>query len=202
MGLDVHLTPKNRDYDYSIEDRLSRRFCNFLCGFYTFPNSEFGQVQQILEIDLDVFLKHPVNFEPKIDELEYQIYLAEENNDLEKISALKEKIEQERIEWDKNYEIINEGWTLITELESLASRFRAKLIENPALHKQLKYNFDWGDYFYLERIPMPKNERLSQEIEESINHVRNILIEDLQSVLNWIESAKKMNIKYVTFDYG
>ena len=93
MGLDIYLIPKNRNYDYSIDDKLSRRFCNFLCGPDAYNNCEFEQVQKLLKIDLKILRNYPVNLEPNIRELEYQIYLAEEEDNKNRVKELqREKV--------------------------------------------------------------------------------------------------------------
>lgn len=202
MGLDVHLIPKDRNYDYSIDNKLSRRFCNFLCGPDAYANCEFEQVQKLLNIDLNVLRRIPVNLEPDLSELEYHIYLAEEEANENKVKELQKAIEEERINWEKNYESINEGWIEITELEILVSKFKDKLTENPDYHKRIQYNLDWADYFHPQRMPMNNQyEKLSPEVAESVKYINNILVEDLQSVLDWVIEAKKRKFKFATFNY-
>jgi len=203
MGLDVHLRPKDRDYDYSIEHNQSRRFCNFLCGPEAYPNCEFDQVQSILQIDLSIFKRYPENLEPNIDELNYQIYLAEKENDLKRIKELEQQIEIEKELWNKNYDYVNEGWIKLNELEEVVLAFKEKIIENLDYHKQLEYNYDWGDYFHPHRAIRPQSYKtIGAGLKTSISYTRNILLEDLTSILKWINSAKEKNIEYLTFDYA
>ena len=94
MGLSVHLIQKNRNYDYSINDKLSSRFCDFLCGPDAYDNCEFEQVQKLLKIDLKKSRNFPVNLEPDLGELEYQVYLAEEEGNENKIKELQKQLIQ------------------------------------------------------------------------------------------------------------
>ena len=202
MGLDIHLRPKNRDYDYSIDSRLSRRFCNLLCGPDVFENSELNQLQKLHQIDLSILRRYPINVEPDTGELEYQLYLAEEKNDLKKVRQLNHQIEQKKADWNEHYDKINEGWTELSLLEEIVDQLRKKLIVNPNYHSQLHYNFDWGDYFHLKRdSDFQDYAELDIVTKESTKCIDNILIEDLQSILDWIQTAKQRNIEYATFSY-
>lgn len=84
MGVDVGLIAKYRDKNFPTLI-FSRDFRNFLSRAY--QNSEFDQIQQILNIDLSIFLQYPVNVDTQEEEgrLEYEIYLAEQQNDMEKV---------------------------------------------------------------------------------------------------------------------
>jgi hypothetical protein len=203
MGLDVTLRPKNRDYDYSIEDKLSRKFCNFLCGPDAYELSEFEQLETLLEIDLGIFRRCPDNLEPRTHHLYGQLYQAEDRNDEERIKQLDGEIERVKAEWARDYEGMNEGWTTVDELEEAVKNFREKLVGNPQYYQELQFNFDWGNYFLPQREPDPDYLlRLDEPTRNSIRYTGNTLLEDLQSILNWIDAARAKGIRYVAFSYG
>ena len=147
MGLNISIVPKIRDYDYSIPYRVSRKFCTFICGPEAFGNCEFNQIQKILNIDLNIFKRMPTNLEPDVDELDYHLYLAQENKDTAKIKEIEEEIGRVIKEWEHNYDIINDGWTIATELEVVVLDFIDKINNNEDYHQKLSFNFDWEIIF-------------------------------------------------------
>ncbi len=55
IGLDVSLISKERGNNRIYISNLSRSFCNFLCGPDAYINSEYQQIQQLIELDLSLF---------------------------------------------------------------------------------------------------------------------------------------------------
>lgn len=190
MGLDVMLVSKDRGENRVIYGDLSRSFCNFLCGPDAYETSEFEQVQKLTGLDLSIFRSYPLNFEPNTDDLEYKLSLAEEENDSLAIERIKSEIERGQKEWEKNYDLINEGWIMVEDLSAITNELIVKLQEKSNLDKQIDYNFNWGQYF----------ENKKRAADQS--HLDNHLIEDLLSLRNGLEQMSQQGVTYVSFIYG
>lgn len=200
MGLDVFLTYKNRYLNLYIESNLSRRFCNFLCGPDAYSNCEFDQIQKIYAVDLSILRRYP-NLEPNIHELEYELYLAEKAKDQSKIKLIQEKIEKTTKDWNDNYDRNFDGWTKIEDLEEVIKNLLERLTKYPTYHKTIKYNFNWGNYFYPKRKQTKENRKFQEE-EMKYGYIDNVFSDDLNVVLDWIKTAKENDIEYVGFEYG
>lgn len=194
IGLDVSLISKERGNNRIYINNLSRSFCNFLCGPDAYINSEYQQIQQLIELDLSLFRTSPENLEPDLRELEYQLILARDNNNHEEIQRIQLKIEQTKKEWEENYNSINKGWIKVEELRTLTKVFLSKLETKKDLHQSLKYNFNWSYYFEY-RIRNSTNPNKSSYID-------NTLAEDLHVLLKGLEIMSSKGVKYVAFSYG
>ena len=192
MGLDVMLVSKDKEENQIFYSKLSRSFCNFLCGPDAYENSEFEQIQEFTGLDLGLFRSYPVNLEPDIHELEYKLYLAEEENNATKIEFIKSEIERTEKEWEENFDIINEGWMNVDELKKLTNHLISKLKENKKVYKTINYNFNWKDYFEY-KIRKPKDD---------FSYMNNTLVEDLESLLVGLEQMSQKGVTFVAFYYG
>ena len=192
MGLDILLVSKGKEDDQLVYSKLSREFCDFLCGPGVYDNSEFEQLQQLIQLDLSLFKSYPMNMEPDTGELEYRLYLAEEAKNDSEVKRIQALIEKEEREWAENYDTIHEGWMQVNELETLALRLITKLKGDPTIHRKLDYNFGWGDYFELK-------EKNPKDYSSYVDHT---LIEDLLSLIHGLKEMGNKGAKYVTFDYG
>lgn len=192
MGLDILLVSKDRGENQIYYTELSRSFCNFLCGSDAYENAEFEQLQQLTGLDLSLFRKYPVNFEPNIDELEYKLYVAEEENNSTKIEELKKEIKKVQEDWEKNYDTINEGWTKVDDLKVLTEKLISKLTAAPKIHEKLEYNFNWGDYF----------ENKMNASKKDPSYTNNTLLDDLNSLLKGLKIMTNKGVIYVAFNYG
>jgi len=192
MGLDVMLVSKDKGENQVFYSNLSRSFCNFLCGPDAYENSEFDQIQQLTGLDLSLFKSYPVNLEPNVDELEYKLYLAEEENDSAKIEELQNKIEKTKIEWEQTYDSISEGWIKVENLTNLTQKLISALEENQKINQKIEFNLNWGSYF----------DYKVRKSKEDLSYIENTLIEDLNSLLLGLEKMRKKGITFVTFRYG
>ncbi|TYA78624.1 hypothetical protein [Seonamhaeicola marinus] len=191
LGLDVMLVSKEKGENQIYYNEFSRNFCNFLCGPDAYKNSEFEQIQKLTDLSLNLFRNYPVNLEPDTSELEYKLYLAEEENNLIKIEQLKNKIKNTVKKWEQNYYLINDGWIKVSDLKELTEKLISKLKEK-SIHKALKYNFNWENYF--------KNE--VRKSKDKLSYLDHTLIEDLNSLLKGLEIMSQRGITYVAFSYG
>ena len=192
MGLDVFLVSKERGEKSISINTLSRRFCNFLCGPEAYDNSEFEQVQNLLQLNLSLYRSYPINLEPDVHELEYKLLLAEENKDTEAVIRIQTKIKQVEKEWEESYNSINEGWIKVEELSTLTQAFISKLETYQNLHQSMTYNFDWNDYF----------ENKIRDNHNETTYFHHTLIEDLLHLQKGLMQMKNKGIKYVAFQYG
>lgn len=191
MGLDVTLVSKGRGENRIFYNDLSRNFCNFLCGPDAFEDSEFDQLQRITGLNLNLFRSIPVNLEPNVAEMEYQLYLAEEENDTFKMKEIRKEIARTEIEWSENYELINEGWTKVDELIDLTENLILELCKEDELGKRLNYNLNWGRYF----------ENTKRKINDDSSYLENNFLEDVYSLLKGLKVMSERKITYVTFSY-
>ncbi|MDJ1466791.1 hypothetical protein QNI19_37720 [Cytophagaceae bacterium DM2B3-1] len=193
MGYDVFLAPKTRSCTKKArivekineeEAFLSRDFAMFHSRPHAFAQSELVQIEALLHIDLTPYWSYPINYEPDTQELEYEIYLAEEANDLTKIPDLKQQIIQVQKEWEVNYDSIHEGWTHISQMRETTLTFLEKIRQNPSFGSQItevtERPFDWGRYFI----------SLYSADEPEIVH-------DLRKILLSLDYMEEENIDYV-----
>ena len=162
-------------------------FSLFLSRHYEYL--EYYQVQRLLEIDLSVYTKIPdESYYAEINKLEYELYLAEEENDIKKIKMLQSKIAEKNRVHHENYLTNHEGWTTVTEMTNLTELFVKKLIETPDFGHKIKtvedWELDWGNYF---------NIRKGKEIGEET------ILDDLEILLTELKYLDKCGVEYVAF---
>lgn len=202
MGVEVSLVAKNRNRAYYIPSNLSRSFCTLLCGPDAYLNCELEQLEQLFAIDLGPFRQLVPDLETELEELEDQLDLAKEAQDKARIQTLSLLLQKEEKKWEQAYEHNQVGWVNLEQMEALVQLFKEKLVANPTYFEKLAYNVDWGAYFHPERAAAPISiAHLSPELNAAMHYTNNILLEDLTTLLDWMASAKKYPIKYVTFAY-
>ena len=198
MGIDISL--QTRKSDQACGGRLSRRFCNFVCGPDAFENNEFSQIEDILDIDLEPFRRIPD--QPDFFGLECEIALAEEEQDWSKAAELKTAYQNRQEEWIHGIYGSNESWTKIADLRSLVRVFLDKIYADPDYHLKLKYNLNWGDYFLLVREDSNDYDVYPKEWQELFKATNNTLIEDLRTILAYLDCVEAKGHQLVGFQYG
>ncbi|WP_305952601.1 hypothetical protein [Emticicia oligotrophica] len=194
MGYDVALFPKTRnskiiikiidcEEQYKIKE-LSRTFSMFQSR--NFEGCELKQVEKILQIDLSAYWSQPINFQPNLYDLEYQLLKFEEKEDNEGIDLIKKAIENERLNWKQNYDNINEGWVELQKFKSTTSDFLQRIKGKPNFGSEIKvlkdWDYHWYDYFF--------------------SGCKNNIEEDLISILKKLECYEENNIKFVALIGG
>ena len=186
MGLNIFFVTKTKD-DNQIYKSLSRDFCNLVCGPDAYGDvCELYQLEKILNLDLSIFRQY-APLDPPTSDLEYELYLAERDNDKEKVESLENQITRFIEEWEQNYPFDINGWTKIEELEKVVLSFSNAITLAPDYHKELRYNYDWDLYFTL---------------DSPIGTWQDKLYLDLETLMNSISEAKEINEQYSTFDFG
>lgn len=197
MGYDILLMPKTRDdeiilkiYDCSQKANhrgISRKFSLFQSRFH-FDQCEFRQVEQILSVDLGVYLRYPKNHFYDTGELEYKLHLAEEKNKPKKVEKIKKQIEEEIENWKLTYHSNNEGWSTIEEFRETTRNFIKAINKYPDFGSEIfipnVIDFPWGDYF-------------SRKSKKDKNDER--ILDDLNLILHKLDCIEKQNIKFVAF---
>ena len=184
MGLNILLHTKYQED--SCRSQFSRQFCDLISGRDNWENSEFNQIEKLLEIDLSIFKKSPINLEANTHELYYHFYLAENKNDSSNIEGIKNQIEQVKKEWKESYDLINEGWTEIKELRNNVEKLKSKILSNPHYYQMLNYNFDWFGYFDNTHYSMINN---------------SFLMKDIDKILEYLDCIEANGHKLVSFVY-
>ncbi|WP_314005102.1 hypothetical protein [Xanthocytophaga flava] len=191
MGYDIFLMPKTRDEEKAYRITLCEEKNTDLSETFTFFHSgEVGenglkQVEAILAIDLSAFKRSPANYMLDTGELEYSLYLAEEQNDTIKIAQIKVQIEQAKVDWDKSYDTDHRGWTLLTEMRQVVQTLIQKMEEQPDFGKHIKDAEGWGDYFLVK----PSQRKYGEQR----------LINDLQNLLATMDCMEAEGVEYVGF---
>lgn len=195
MGYDVSLVSKTRNEDISFKIHecenkrkisfLTRRFAMFQSR--NFENSEFIQVENILQIDLSIYLKYPNNtYDPH--DLEYELYKAEEAKNQKGIDKVKDLIEKGRKEWEDTYEENNDGWTTVQEFRIVTKEFIEKMKQNPDFGEKIVtpkgWDYPWNGYFSFTPLENEFDDRL---------------IDDLETLLKQLECIEEQGIEYVGF---
>ncbi|MFK8008944.1 MAG: hypothetical protein AB8H03_21460 [Saprospiraceae bacterium] len=200
MGYDIQLIPKTRDdeillkimecTDKNVQRFFSDNFALFQSRF-VFDQSEFKQVQELLSIDLSIYLKYPKNHLYDISELEYKLYLAEEKNNLTEIEKIKIDIEDEIENWDLAYKTNNEGWSRINDFRRVTINFIEAIKQNPEFGSKIfvpkVQDFPWGNYF---------------SIKEKKDKNDHRIIDDLNFLLFKLQCIEKYEVEYVGFVGG
>ena len=182
MGVDIWLRTKSD----SIAKPLSREFLNFTSGPDAYgPVCEYNQVQKILDIDLSIYRESAPNLNEQIEHLEYELWCAEEDNELEKANLIKEQIEKTKEEWKIKAPNDFTGWIKVTELEAITHQFLAKVKATPDLSSKISYNFSWADYFQLS-VP-------------DTTYCHRLFI-DLENILKILKEVNQYDEQYVTFE--
>ena len=194
MGYDVNLVPKTRNENilskiYDCKNKQERSFLTRNFAMFqsrNFENCELEQVEKLLDIDLSVYTKYPVNFVFESDELEYRLFKAEENKNKREIIRIKEEIEEERKKWEESYDQINDGWARISEFKKVTEDFIDRMKQKPDFGEKIvppiNWKYDWDSYFSL----TPRTNRSNTR-----------LIDDLKIVLNQLVCIKEQGIEYV-----
>lgn len=191
MSINVMLIAKKRDIEFDDDNNitLSHSFCNFLCSPDAWENSDFEQIENILEIDLNILRRYPDSLAPIEGQYYYDIEMAKEKNDFQQVELLEAEFKKTVAEWEANYDTNFEGWTKIEEMENLINTLLQKIKANPDFYKLMDCDSGNDDYYHQDRK------------DKSNNPYKNIFIEDLQAILNWIALAKVQGVKYMGFDY-
>lgn len=196
MGLDITLRPKYYKDSSDCNIYLSRYFCTFIIGEHrAHTDTEYNQIERILEIDLSLFRQVPINMEPDIDYLEYEYYLAEDAKDAPKMEEIKKQIKNIEEEWKATYHEINEGWIKVEDLRAKTQEFINKILANPDYWKEMEFNLPWQKYF----ITNYYYEEPKTEYEKEFK--KHLLI-DLHTILNVVDCVEKNNQEYIGFRYG
>ncbi len=199
MGYHVQLISKTRDEKKQFKIwictqskgpyHLSYNFAKFQSR--DFKNNELGQIEKILSLDLQIFRNYPANYLPNVGELEYQLYLAEEAGDSQRIAELKMQIETTNEEWEQNYDQINEGWTKVTDLRKVVLALIEKITQMPDFGRfiQVEHGWDyhWGDYF-----------SLTPKVQTQDSHI----MDDLQIILSELDCYELEGEQYAAFIGG
>lgn len=186
MGLDIFFVTKNKD-DNQIYKSLSRYFCYLVSGHDAYGDDcELYQLEKILNLDLSIFTK-TAHLEPPTDELEYELYLAKEDNDTVRINSLEEQINKFIEDWEQNYLFDTNGWTNVKELEKAVLSFYDAITLTPDYHKELRYNLNWDSYF------TPDSPTCSWQKK---------LYLDLELLKSYTLEANKINEQFSTFNFG
>lgn len=145
MGNSIFLKAKTRDprkeeqlllFEENGSTNLSDGFTSFVTR--DFENGEQMQIKHILDIDLSVLRRRPVNVEPDTGELEYRLFLAEEEDaDEEKAAEIQIQIKQTRTDWEATYDQIQDGWTLLTEMQQVVKSLLIKIEDQPDFDRRL-----------------------------------------------------------------
>ena len=185
MGVDIFFVSKTKG-DSQLYESLSRDFCNFVCGPDAYGDDcEFHQIESLLDIDLSILTRFAPIL-PPTEDLEYEIYCAEDDGDLAEVEKLNKKLEDFKVDWEKNYPLNNRDWTNVNELADVVKDFQNRLNQNPFYFEKINYNYDWGNYF--DQSPM--------------NEWSSKLHADLELLLKYIDEAKSLGENYVTFHFG
>lgn len=167
---------------------LSDKFSLFQSRFVFEEESEIKQVEQILSIDLNVYLRYPKNYFYETGELEYKLYLAEKEKDTQEVNRIRLKIEEEIKNWELTYETNNVGWSTINEFRETTINFKEKINDNPEFGRKISIptalQYPWGDYF--------SNKEMKDKFDDRI-------LNDLDTLLIQLECMEKQGIKYVGF---
>jgi len=196
MGVTLQLGTKYKDLKNSrkgIFSNLSRLFTSFVDGSFEEKNSEFSQVEKLLNIDLSLFLEK-AEVVPNDQDLQYQLILAEDAKDDEMIEQIKREIKEIKKEWKKNYDNTNTGWIVISALRSTVQNLIYKLQEEPYFYKKMRLNYNWEWYFYV-------NKTHFKSIEIDPYYINNSLIQDLKNILSYLNAVENQGCKFVTFRY-
>lgn len=195
MSVSIYLQAKTLDPDK--KNRINDCIENLETGYYSsnfsmfllreFEGSEFDQIQELLSIDLSRLRLHPENVYGTSDQLNYELYLAKQEQDkvkdIEQKQVLHEKV------WRKTYYYNNKDWTRIEKMEELIETFIEKLASHknnmPEL-KPIEQDWPFGRLNYFE---YPKDQR------------QICIINDLKVILDRLGCMKKENIEYVCFTY-
>jgi hypothetical protein len=101
MGVDIFFVSKTKG-DSQLYESLSRDFCNLVCGPDAYGDDcEFHQIESLLDIDLSI-LRRYAPILPPTEDLEYEIYCAEDDGDLAEVKKLNKKLEDFKVDWEKN----------------------------------------------------------------------------------------------------
>ncbi len=194
MGYDVFLIPKTRNDEIKFGifeckqankiKSLSRDFAMFQSR--NFEGCEFYQVEKIFKIDLSIYTSYPKNYEPHLDELQYQLWKAEEDKNSNEVAKINKKIEDKRLYWEKNYEKNNEGWVDINKFRQVTLNLLAQIKRKPNFGNEIKvakgWEYNWQFYFFAGK--------------------KNNIEQDLKSILATLDCFEKYQIKYVAIIGG
>ncbi|WP_146088661.1 hypothetical protein [Neolewinella xylanilytica] len=186
---------RDEDVDYEIfrchEEAdggfLSRDFAMFQSR--DFEGCELKQVESLLQIDLSVYQKFPGNYSLDTGELEYQLYLAEEKQDLNQMAAIERKMEEAEELWHQTYDTNNEGWTTVAEFRKVTRNLLDKLATEQDISDRVVpppgWDYPWGDYF----------------AKSNLGIGADSLVKDLQALLIDLKCIESAGVNYVAL-YG
>jgi hypothetical protein len=196
MGYHVQLVAKTKDKEkgfkiHKCQEKkgyclLSQAFSMFQSR--NFKGCELKQVEKILNIDLSIYWNYPGNYEPDTGELEYRLYQANQEGDIQKAAQIQHKIEEVEKQWEENYYRIHDGWTTIEDLRNVTVLLKNKISQRPDFGKYIKvasgWDYPWNDYFSL----LPKKDGWDSR-----------LLDDLEKILYTLHCIEQQGEQYVAF---
>lgn len=194
MGYDVQLVAKTRNEEVRNEifdcvekngpANLSRDFAMFQSR--NFDGCELQQLEILIDKDLSILQRYPKNYELDTGELEYRLYLAEQNGQHSKIKNILTQIKEAEEEWDKTFESDHDGWTVVTEFRNFIESLIQELYLYDDLSKRIRvpegWDYYWESYFNTDKDGYNKSDRL---------------VDDLERLLIEIECMEKYEINHV-----
>jgi hypothetical protein len=186
MGIDIFLVTKTRRDD-RIYQALSRDFRDFVGG----PDQhgdrcELRQLEQLFNLQLEPLTQYTA-LSPPTDELEYELWQAEEAADERQAAALRQEITRVSQQWHTDYDQRTAGWTLTIDMQTAATALLERIIAHPDYHLNLQHTSELNGYF----VPAPKTNAWQERLHF-----------DLQYLLELLEQAQTMGEQYVTFDFS
>ena len=187
MGLDVTICAKdeNIECDFYYSRKFADMFSYYVGGE---EGSELPQIGKLFNVDVSVF-KNMAETQPEPNHIELQLFLAEEENNVEKIKYYKTKIEEYERNWDFFYETSVKGWIQPRKLLEVAIVLLESIENNPDYYKQLRFCRPQEQYFTPVSIV-----RVEEKYLEKINI-------DLRKIVNHLHCLIDEGAKFVTFVY-
>lgn len=160
-------------------------FCYFICGPNAFQNSEFEQIENLLQIDLSAFHRFPIYFSPEGDPEYDNLFFKVPETDTER-EQINERLQQIKQKYKKMDNETNEGWTPIDEMLELVFTLRQRFEGNPSILKQIVYNNEDFEGYY--QFPGTQKKQWY-----------NSFLEDLDLVFENLNKAKASGAVWVAF---
>jgi hypothetical protein len=187
MGLSIHIQTKYPEDE--CENYLSRKFAYLINGPEAVGrNCELKQLEKVLGIELNAFLRKPINLEPDTGREYYEYLLAEEANNAEMMKKWEKEIAKITKEWEENYDKVNEGWTPVAEMKKIVINLLDCIHKKPNYHLELTYYVNWGNYF-TDTLRIEEGIAVSKEFSK-IEPRNEYFIKDLFEMLNYVECVE------------
>jgi hypothetical protein len=134
------------------------------------------QVEELLGLDLSIFLNLAEDVDHSISSLTYEVTMARHHGEHERADKVQAQLDEvTRREAERQHQPPGEGWFAVEDLRRVVDQWREKIAANPQYWQHMQFAGaygNWNNYFTDEPPASPDEARLSDDLDRLAGHIR------------------------------